>query len=201
MTQVDQGVGALVLGRLVVTGSCMTLDDLCAALAKDVAHPRKQIPKAICRMVTSKYVVRKDRGCYQVTALGKAAEKKGYKCGPQRAHTGTVKPRANTLRQRIWQCLRIEKRINTHDLETVVCNGDESNAQNAVNKYMSLLARAGYVRKLDWRSPGTAPTSPGFAVWLLIRNTGPDAPVAQPAKGGMRDPNTNEFHKFNAEAS
>lgn len=197
MTKMADNIGQRVLDHLASTGACVMLDDLC----ETVGGERKQVTKTICRLITSKYVTRKDRGCYQITALGALVRNTGYKSGPQRGHTGKRKPQPSTLRSRIWLCLRREKRINSFDLQVMVCRGREKNPLNAINKYVGALHRAGYLVKMPRRVRGTAPTSNGYAIWMLVRDTGPAAPVLQQPKGGMRDPNTDEFHWFDKVAA
>jgi hypothetical protein len=67
---------------------------------------------------------------------------------------------------------------------------DQGRGYRSALKYLLFLERAGYLRKLPVRARGTAPTSNGFVRWLLVDDTGPEAPVVQPLKGEVVDRNT-----------
>lgn len=191
MAERSKGAQALVLEFLVNNRVCVTLDELAAA----VDRPRKKITSAISRLITDKYVVRRDRGCYEATAAGRAAHAKGYKPGPQRAHTGPTKPRPNTFRQRVWKTLRLRRKASSFDLLTNA-NDDSKAAADNLHHYLRGLERAGYVQRLTRRAPGTAITSNGYSVWLLLKDTGPLAPVVLPRAQAIRDPNTGETVAF-----
>lgn len=195
MAERSKGAQALVLEFLVNNRLCVTLDELAAA----VDRPRKKITAAISRLITDKYVVRRDRGCYEATAAGRTAHAKGYKPGPQRAHTGDAKPRQNTFRQRVWKTLRLRRKASSFDLLTNAGDGGKATEDN-LHHYLRGLERAGYVQRLARRAPGTAPTSNGYAVWLLLKDTGPLAPIVSVRKAELRDPNTSETVSL-AEAS
>jgi hypothetical protein len=69
---------------------------------------------------------------------------------------------------------------------------DEKNPRSAAGRYVRLLERAGYLRRLPRRESGTSLTSNGFIRWALIRDTGINPPM--PRRGGQEiyDPNTGE---------
>lgn len=187
-TPPGKGTGAEVLARLVQTRACLTLDDLAAPLGR----PRRHITKAVCKLITDKYVIRREKGCYEVTASGVTAHKKGYTSGPQRKHTGTAKPKPNTIRQRCWTLLRMRRRQSTYDLVASARSDRDRAPQASVLKFLRHLELAGYVARLEARAPGTAPTSNGHANWLLLKDTGPVAPVVNHDAGTVRDGNTGE---------
>lgn len=172
---------------------CVTLDELAAA----VDRPRKKITGVISRLITDRYVVRRDRGCYEVTAAGRKADAAGYKCGPQRPLTaGCRKPRPDTLQQRAWKVLRLRRRATVPEIVALAARPDEPNATNALHAYFSRLERAGYVVRLARRAPGTAPTSPGFVIWLLLKDSGPHAPTHNSVTRVIHDRNTDERIKI-----
>lgn len=187
-TPPGKGIGAEALAKLVETRTCLTLDDL----VRHIERPRKHITSAICHLITDRYVVRRERGCYEVTAAGVKAHKKGYTCGPRRQRTSLPKPRSNTIRQRCWTLLRMRRRQSTYDLVASARSERDRAPQKSVLKFMRSLERAGYVARLDARAPGTAPTSNGYVNWLLVRDTGPVAPIFNHIAGTVRDGNTGE---------
>jgi hypothetical protein len=183
-----KGIGAQALGLLAETRACLTLD----ALASEIDRPRKQITHAICRLITDKYVVRREAGCYEITAAGMAAHAAGYKSGPQRPHTGKKPPRPS-LRAGTWKTLRLRRKATIHDIITNAATGAERNPESNILHYLTALERGGYVSRLARRVPGTAPTSNGHVVWLLVKDTGPLAPMLNVAARTLRDPNTDEI--------
>lgn len=180
------GPQAKVLAALAERKVCLTLDELAATL--DV--PRNRITWGVSRLVTTKYVRRADRGCYEATALGRKAHNEGYHLGPQRPHTGQRPPLQNTLRSRVWTTMRLRKRFTVPDLMENACQGHEKNPYNNILAFLSRLARAGYVRELAGRAPGTAPESNGHKQWLLLNDTGPLPPIIREAS--IFDPNRGE---------
>lgn len=187
-TQQGNGTGARVLCKLAETHACLTLDDLAAYTGR----PRRYITKAVCKLITSKYVVRREKGCYEITAAGVKAHKAGYTSGPQRSHTGTARPRPNTIRQRVWSLLRMRRRQTTHELIAGARNERDRAPAASVSKFMTCLERAGYVTRLPSRTPGTAPTSNGYLNWLLVKDTGPAVPIFAQDGRSVRDQNTGE---------
>ncbi len=70
--------------------------------------------------------------------------------------------------------------------------GEEKAADNNVRKYLLALEKAGYLVRDARRVPGIAPTSNGFARWVLIERTGPWAPIYSNRKRHLYDPNTKK---------
>lgn len=89
-------------------------------------------------------------------------------------------PRA---RDRAWQSMRILRRFTLPDL----CATAEIGLENA-KKYMGGLWRAGYLRRIQECRSGH---KGGHAVWMLVRDTGPQAPRLQ-RDGGTYDPNLHQ---------
>src|SRR5690606_11204249 len=111
--------------------------------------------------------------------------------GPQRAHTGPAAPKQNTFRQRVWKTLRLRRNASSFELIANASAGEKAAAENLYH-YLRALERGGYVQRLARKAPGTAVTSNGYAVWLLLKDTGPLAPIVSTSKKALRDPNTDE---------
>lgn len=188
MTQ-NLGAGARVLKNMVNARLITSLDALDESLA-DI--PRKKITAILCRLITAGYVVRHSAGSYQITKAGIDADNKGCKPGPQRKPTGRAKPRRASLRQKVWQTLRMRRKVATPDLLANVCDGDPNVQRGGVYKYLKALERAGYVQSLATRVPGTAPSSNGFKIVLLIKDTGALAPLVNLRDQRLTDLNTDE---------
>lgn len=89
-------------------------------------------------------------------------------------------PRA---RDRIWQSMRILRRFTLPDL----CATAESGHANA-KKYVIGLERSGYLRRIQERRSGY---KGAYVVWMLTRDTGPQAPRLQ-TDGNTYDPNLHQ---------
>jgi len=192
------GMGARVLQNMVNARSTTSLDALDEGL---VDIPRKRITAILCRLISDGYVVRHSAGSYQVTKAGVEADKKGYKPGPQRKATGRAKPQPASLRQKVWQTLRMRRKVATPDLLANVCDGDPNVQRGGVYKYLKALERAGYVQSLAKRAPGTAPSSNGFKIVLLLKDTGAVAPMVNWRDHRLTDLNTDEVIDFSEVAA
>lgn len=92
--------------------------------------------------------------------------------------TASVAPRL----QQVWQSMRIQRRFTTADLLTTADAG-----KSQVHKYCCALAKAGYLRLQVPRVSGR----PGSRdLWVLVRDSGPTAPIARKDRTGVYDPNT-----------
>lgn len=88
--------------------------------------------------------------------------------------------------QQVWQSMRVLRRFTTADLLTTAACG-----QSQVHKYCRALARTGYLRLHLARVSGR----PGSRdVWLLVRDSGPEAPIRRQDGSGVYDPNTRAVH-------
>jgi len=86
--------------------------------------------------------------------------------------------------QRVWQSMRIMRRFTSADLMTTSEAGE-----TAVHKYVAALAAAGYLRLAVARVSGR----PGSRdVWLLVRDSGPLAPIRRRDRTGVFDTNTQQ---------
>ncbi|MBX3447548.1 MAG: hypothetical protein KF765_12410 [Parvibaculaceae bacterium] len=189
------GAQARVLAMLSERKVCLTLDQLADELS-DIA--RKKITASVSTLITQRFVERADKGCYQATKEGVEAHRRGYRPGPQRPLTGTRKPRPDTLRERVWRTMMMRGRFSVPDLLENACKGTEKDAASNIVHYTRALAKAGYVRELSKRLPGTAPESNGYKQFLLLRKTGMRAPVIR--AHAVYDPNTGEEIAFGGEA-
>jgi len=187
------GAGARVLGNLATAKTAISLDELAVNL-NDLK--RNKITAVVSRLITDSYVVRRSNGSYQVTKEGIAADAAGYKPGPQRKATGQAKPKPNSLRQKIWKTLRLRRRISTLDLLANVCDGDPKVQRDGVYKYLKALELAGYVQMLGKRVAGTAPTSNGYKIALLLNDTGALAPMVNWKTRRLTDPNIDQIIDF-----
>ena len=179
-----------VFAALCAVDECVPL----AALAKRTRLPRREVSYSVSRLITRGVVERERLGCYRASKAGRAMHARGetIKQGPAGKHNGRCRAPRNTLRVRIWRALRAKQKATLPDLVQLAGSGNEKAAIDNARHYLNTLIAAGYVRRLTRREPGVAPTSNGFHKYLLIRNTGPKAPVHQPALDCLYDPNLDE---------
>lgn len=92
-------------------------------------------------------------------------------------------PRA---RDRAWQSIRILRVFSLPDLVATAEIGEDN-----ANKYVRGLERAGYLLRVREKRNGC---KGGYAVWRLMRDTGPVAPRLQ-TNGATYDVNEHELRE------
>lgn len=155
----------------------------------------KQVENAAQRLLKHGLIERVGPGCHQLTDAGRAMLASGLtlRSGPNGSQPGK-RIFSDTARVRAWAALRIRRKASMPELIALVVRGDdrERDIESNLGKYLRALAKAGYVKALPRREPGLAPTSNGYVRYLLLKDTGPLAPVWRPAKETVYDPNTEE---------
>ena len=174
------------LAALAETGADQPVADLAAALGRD----RIAVDKSLVVLHRRGLIDRPALGVYRIAAAGRAliAEGGAVRAGaPGHARRAKVQPHA--LRHRLWTALGHRRKATLPELLTLVAVGDERNAEHNARRYLRLLERTGYLVRLPRRAPGLAQTSPGHLKWLVVRWTGPRAPVARARFSAVYDPN------------
>jgi len=170
---------------------CLTVDELMTR----TRLTRKQVAADMNRLVQRGYVERVERGCFQLTAEGRAAKADGRPItpGPNARHTGPRTPPRKTLTRRVWRAVRATqgKRFTVEQiLEVALTDGETKGAD--VRRYLGLLARAGHLRRFRRRRDDGVKYSNGQVVYALIRDTGPEHPIPRQKRTILHDPNTGE---------
>lgn len=155
--------------------ACLLIGDI----AEGLGLGRGQVSQAAALLIARGYVERVERGCFRLTGAGRRARDEGVTIetgvtGPTRA---LRLPKRTTIRQRAWNAMRITRTFTVADLTTAVAREGDGDVEENLRRYVAALARAGYLARAARRRPGTAPGSNGFAVYSLVRDTGPVAPV------------------------
>ena len=84
--------------------------------------------------------------------------------------------------QRAWQSMRVMRRFTTHDVMTTAEIGE-----SALQKYVRSLHGAGFLKLVTPRVSGR----PGSRdMWMLVRDSGPLAPIRRKDGTGVFDVNT-----------
>lgn len=163
-----------------------------AELATHMGRDPKATGMALLVLHRRGLVERPGHGVYRLAEPGRALIDAGgaVRSGP--AHGRRAKVQARTLRHRLWTALASRRKATLPELLDLAVAGDERNAENNARRYLRLLERAGYLLRLPNRAPGLAPTSPGHLKWLVLRWTGPHAPVARAGHGAVYDPNLDQ---------
>lgn len=136
-------------------------------------------------------------GAYAATPQGVSFIESGaeIKSGP-RGPRGTPRIVNDTLRVKVWRAIRIKGKFGLEDLARSVLDGSEpaQDPLNNIGRYVSALAATGYLVEMKRRTPGIAPTSPGKKRWMLVRDTGPQAPVRR-GNGEVYDQNEDRVYR------
>ena len=153
---------------------CLTVDQMAQALGVS----RAQAVNAAQKLMQRNYLMKMAVGCFQLSPDGAAAAQAGITItsGPK-GKTGAIATHRGTLRERAWTAMCIHRRFTIGDVVAAAGRDEEKNARENVRKYISALCRAGYVKEMSRRVPGTSIGSNGFKQFVLAKNTGPRAPV------------------------
>lgn len=170
-------------------GSCQTIEQLEASL--DLT--RRQVSDAAANLLRRDYLIRTGLGCYKLTEAGARAAVAGeiITSGPRRPH-GTVRIQSNTIRDRAWRAMRIRRRFTVPDLVADARTTADAAPLESIGRYVRMLRKAGFLVEGARRVQGVAPSSNGYKIWCLVRNTGPLAPVVRSITAAVHDPNTGE---------
>lgn len=130
-------------------------------------------------------------GSYRLSDAGQIAAAAGEVItgGPK----GQVKIVRDTFRQRCWSSMRVHRAFTIGQIVAdAVSEEDGGQPRDNAARYLNRLRAAGYVKELPRRLPGTSNGSNGFKRFMLVKNTGPEAPVFREALLAIHDPNTGE---------
>jgi hypothetical protein len=160
-----------------------------------VGRARRITQGALSRLAT-RGLAQSLAGVYAVTPDGIAFAESGgeIKPGP-RGPRGTPRVVEDTMRAKAWRAIRIKGKFGLDDLARSVLDGSEPGKDpiNNLSRYVSALAATGYLAEMARRTPGHAVTSPGKKRWLLVRDTGPKAPVRR-ENGDVWDRNEGRIY-------
>lgn len=181
----------------VLSDKVITLDEL----AKISPCSRHETVKIMSRLVSKGVVIRLETGVYKLSEYGKSLKSNGLKeifhSGPQGQYNRN-KHSNNTLRSRIWRLIILNKKVSVDEMLPIATDGDEKSPESNIRKYIKALVKSGYLLEMPRRIKGDALTSNGFKQYMLLRETGPKAPIFRNDKKEMFDPNTGEVFKWQA---
>lgn len=164
-----------------------------AGIARTLGASNRKVVNAMDTLRKQGFVKRLETGRYQLTDRGLDARAAGKRItsGPHGPHTGQRKPGRNTLYAKVWKVLRARGKATIDDFMQLIGETDHKDQRGAIRKYLHRLMASGHVSVLKNRRPGTAPTSNGFKVYMLLpdMNTGPQAPFYSTKQAKIIDPN------------
>jgi hypothetical protein len=162
-----------------------------ADMAKVTGLTAKQVADAANNLRRHGFITRSARGCHALTPAGRTALEEGAKLrsGPKGPQASGHRRRAPGHRARVWTALRTGKKLTVDDILMRIVDGNERDPRSNVLKYVKALARAGYVQAMPQRERPLNPTSNGCRRWLLITDTGPEAPIHRVTRDTLYDPN------------
>lgn len=185
-------------------GQCMTIPELVerTGLAYELVKSKLLV------LTRHKFTMRRERGCYLITAAGLDARQSGgapVRSGPKRAHTGLRrKPEGQTDRDKAWSALRRLRKASIPELIELIDPKNPAAAHSHLRRYLRALVQAGLLSELRARDPGADPVhSRGFKRFVLVEDTGAQAPVLSD-RGGVRqvrDPNTGKVFPLDRSAA
>lgn len=175
--------------RALGDGGCLTVEELASMLGLW----RSAAAQAAGRLIIRGYVERVERGCYRATAGGLAALAAGERLtsGPRGPESKPRRPRRHTDGVLFWRAIRILKKFSAPQLLELAACDDHIPDPSAARRYVARLADAGYVVRLPARGSSRAPYR-----YLLVRDTGVEAPVVRRKTRDVFDPNTGEIHPW-----
>ncbi len=173
-----------------------------ARLVELTGYCPKQVENACGNLRRHGFIERTGQGCHRLTKAGAEAMASGYslRAGPRGPQQSGQRRRAPGMRQRIWNCLRMGKKLTVDDIVMLVLTGDERDPKSNVAKYLAGLRKAGYLMLLRKEAP-LNPTSNGANRWMLVSDTGPIAPVIRATRKVIYDPNLDAEIAMQREAS
>ena len=169
-------------------GACKTLPGLSDALG--LTH--RQVTNAAAALIGKGLVERIDIGRYRLTENGERAVAAGVviTSGPNAPFEAVRRPMVDTLRQRAWTAMRIQRGFTINDLLVASAVGAERNAVSNLQRYLAALSTAGVVRRMKRRVAGTRLGSSGFLKYQLLMDLGEIAPVVRSARRVLHDHNS-----------
>lgn len=125
---------------------------------------------------------KRKHGGYRITAAGRQALATGWN-GKAGSRPAQLRP-ASGLPLRVWTAMRACTKFSVDELETLCGQGHERGLRKQITRYLGALLRAGYV----------VPVRAAKGKYLLVRSTGPDAPLLRQRRGQLADPNNGAVY-------
>jgi len=171
-----------------------TVDELAANLPMERGH----VSASVGRLIASGLVERLETGLFCLSAKGRTFLVKGqmFEFGP--ANGQARQPAMNTIRQKCWKAMQVQRRFTIDDLLRSVSDKSRVPRGN-LRVYLRALERSGHIALLPTRAPGSKHGSFSGKQWVLARDTGPIAPTAVAKLHATYDHNRKEAMPWRAD--
>lgn len=169
-----------------------------ARMAELTGLTAKQVENCCDRLRRHGFITRTGKGCHKLTDAGREAWQAGVdlRSGPKGPQESGQRRRDPGLRQRAWNALRLGRKLTIDDVVMRAAEGEERNAYDNVRKYVRALIRIGYIAVMPQREAPLNANSNGCRRMLLVKDTGPQAPVWRASRDSVYDPNIEEEVPF-----
>ncbi|MXR36739.1 hypothetical protein [Craterilacuibacter sinensis] len=169
-------------------------------IRRNTGLTESQVHAAVRRLLAAKLVYRPEPGVLALTDSGHYTARLG-KFRRQRTASQGCKPRPtrrHSLRAKVWRSIRNQQKFSVGDVLGRICTDNPSTMRGAVLAVIRQLESAGYVVPMARR---TGADGKAEARWMMMRNTGFEAPVWRPKTRELYDPNTEEVFQIVREAA
>jgi DNA-binding Lrp family transcriptional regulator len=156
-------------------------------LAKALNQSTEEVRFSLYGLMDRGLVRRCWKGVYAITPRGQEhlAAGKTITSGPKGPRIPTpFSP--STLRSRLWRALRLKRVASVDELLVLAAKGTEGNAREDARRYLNALTKAGILDPAYTRS--------GPQRFLLLQDTGPQAPQWNKRQKRVFDPNNGVTH-------
>lgn len=162
-----------------------------ARIAELTGLTAKQVATSTNKLRKHGFMTRTGKGCHKVTPAGKDVVMAGgnLRSGPKGPQQYGQRHRDPGLRQKVWNLLRMGGKRTIDDILMLIVEGSERDARGNVRRYLQALVRADYVRVMPQREAPLNPCSNGCLRYVLMMDTGPQAPVWRATRHSLYDPN------------
>ncbi|GAB4196391.1 MAG: hypothetical protein OHK0024_35950 [Thalassobaculales bacterium] len=174
---------------------CLRVSEVAAAVSLSYAAASM----ALGHLVSRGLAERVQTGCYRRSAAGQALIDAGapipWRRLPHHTASRPVVPRPDSMRSRLWRAARLlaPRPFTSADLVHLAARADDVDPQQSASAYLRHLHRAGYLARVPRRAvAGKA----RLHRYVLLRDTGPAAPVLASDRSQIRDANTGEVVRW-----
>ncbi len=172
-----------------VGSACLTIGEL----AEQLGLSTEQVSQASSLLIRRGLLERVVRGCFQLTAEGRAAAAAGVEIGsgPANLCERKIPERGRpSLQQRAWNVMRLRRRFTVPELVMCAAKDGDAGPDDTVQRYLRALARAGFAKVVDRRPDGRRAAV--CKVYTLVKDTGHFAPSVVRRGSAVFDHNTGE---------
>lgn len=152
----------------------------------------EQVKSAIRTLVRRGYAERRGELRVKATTEGLAFLEAGNEITSGPNGPRVMETEGTSLRSRIWRAIRLAQKASVSELLELAARGPETNAALNAKEYLRALEKSGHLMRLSRRAPSEWPVTTGESRYVIVLNTGPQAPQFNRRQKRVFDPNTGE---------